>query len=176
MLPDPIPYSESESVSLWQCFFLLASCFLITFSSLSIFSHSCAKDCFVGLGFFVPFLVAQKTHFFVSALHVPMTILCVLRGICAPMFFAQVAMLLGTSFLWNFVSRLRTGSLASFLAFCRSFLCGLCIGIGSFLGTYAHDSLKALKKRTHVHVIQSFLVKVELILPLMWAHPKNVTG
>ena len=51
MLPDPIPYYESESVLLWRRFFLLASCFLITFSSLSIFSHSCAKDCFVGLVF-----------------------------------------------------------------------------------------------------------------------------
>jgi hypothetical protein len=90
------------------------------------------------------------------------------------MFLAQVAMLLGLSFLWNFVSKLSTGSLVSFLVFHRSFFCGLCIG--SFEGTYALNSLKALKKRTHVHGIQSFLMKVELILPRMWAHPKNVTG
>ena len=97
-----------------------------------------------------------------------------MRGICAPMFLAEVAMLLGSSFLWNFVSRLCTRSLVSFLVFRRSFLSGLCIG--SFLGTYALNGLKALKKRTHVHGIQSFLMKIELILPHMWAHPKNVTG
>ncbi len=33
MLPDPIPYSESESLSLQQCFRFLVSFFLITFSS-----------------------------------------------------------------------------------------------------------------------------------------------
>ncbi len=50
-----------------------------------------------------------------------MTILCVVRGICAPMFLAQVAMLLGSSFFEDFVSRLHTGSLVSFLVFRRSF-------------------------------------------------------
>ncbi len=33
MLPDPIPYSKSESLLLLQCFCFFVSCFLITFSS-----------------------------------------------------------------------------------------------------------------------------------------------
>jgi hypothetical protein len=115
MLPHPMPYSESECVSLWQRFFFLASFFLIAFSSLSIFLHNCMKDCIMGLGFLVPL------GFLVSVLLVPMTILCVVHGMCTPMFLAQVAMLLRTSFLGNFVSRLRTGSLVSFLVFRRSF-------------------------------------------------------
>ena len=63
MLPNPIPYSELESISLWQYFFFLASCFMIAFLSCSIFLHNCAKDCFVGLGFLASFLVAQKLDF-----------------------------------------------------------------------------------------------------------------
>ena len=123
------------------------------------------RDCFLG---------RLEVGFLVSVLLVPTKILCIVRGICAPMFLPEVAMLLGSSFLWNFVSRLCTRTLVSFLVFCRSFLVGLCIG--SFLGTYALNSLKALKKQMHVHRIQSFLVMIELILPRMWAHPKNVTG
>ncbi len=54
MLLNPNPYSKSESLLLWQHFFLLVSCFLIAFSSLSIFLLKCAKDCFMGSGFFPP--------------------------------------------------------------------------------------------------------------------------
>ncbi len=60
MLPDPIPYLESELLSLRRRFRFLVSRFLRTFSSLSNFSLNCAKDCFVGLGFFPPFLAARK--------------------------------------------------------------------------------------------------------------------
>ncbi len=60
MLPDPIPYSESESLSLRRRFRFLVSCFLRTFSSLSNHLLNCAKDCFVGLGFFLPFLAARR--------------------------------------------------------------------------------------------------------------------
>jgi hypothetical protein len=41
--------------------------------------------------------------------------------------------------------------------------------------TYMLNSLKRQEKQTHVHGSHTFLVKVELILPHMWAHPKNVT-
>jgi hypothetical protein len=63
MLPDPIPYLESESLSLRRRFRFLVSRFLRTFSSLSNSSLNCAKDCFVGLGFFLPFLAARKSAF-----------------------------------------------------------------------------------------------------------------
>ena len=51
MLPDPIPYSESESLSRRR-FRFLVSRFLRTFSSLSNLSLNWAKDCFAGLGLF----------------------------------------------------------------------------------------------------------------------------
>ncbi len=63
MLPDPIPYSESESLSLRRRFRFLVSRFLRTFSILSNFLLNCAKDCFVGLGFFPSFLAARKSAF-----------------------------------------------------------------------------------------------------------------
>ncbi len=101
MLLNPNSYSESESVPLWWPFFLSASCFLITFSSLSIFLHHCAQDCFVGLGFFhflaqvcktllcgIGFLFAIFGHwevgFLVSILLVPTQQSCVLCLVCAP--------------------------------------------------------------------------------------------
>jgi hypothetical protein len=67
VLPDPIPYSESELLSLRRGFRFLVSHFLRTFSSLSNFSLNCAKDCFVGLGFFPPFLAARKSAFSVPS-------------------------------------------------------------------------------------------------------------
>ncbi len=67
LLPNPIPYLELESLKLWQHFFLVVSCFLITFLSLSIFSLNCARDCFMGLGFFLHLLVAKKSDFSVPS-------------------------------------------------------------------------------------------------------------
>ncbi len=65
MLPNPIPYSKSESLLLRQHFFLLASYFLIAFLSLSMFLLNCVKECIVGLGFFLPLLAARNSVFFV---------------------------------------------------------------------------------------------------------------
>ena len=62
-LPNPIPYSESESLLLLRCFCSLVSFFLITFSSLFNFLLNCAKDYFTGLGFFPLFLAARKSDF-----------------------------------------------------------------------------------------------------------------
>ncbi len=67
MLPNPIPYLELESLSLLRRFRFLVSFFLSTFSSLSNFLLNCAKDCFVGLGFFPPFLAARKSDYFVPS-------------------------------------------------------------------------------------------------------------
>ncbi len=67
MLPNPIPYSKSESLLLQGHFFCLASCFLIAFLSLSIFFITCAKDCFVESGFFPPFLAAGMMGFSVPS-------------------------------------------------------------------------------------------------------------
>jgi hypothetical protein len=102
-----------------------------------------------------------------------MTILGVVHGTCIPMFLAQIAKLVGVSFLGNLAHRPSTRGLVSFLAPVRSLLVGLCIR--SFLGTCVLNSLERLEKQMHVHRSRAFLLKVELILPGMRAHPKNVT-
>ncbi len=86
----------------------------------------------------------------------------------APMFLAEVAMLLGASFLGVFDCSLSTRSLVFFLAFVGSFLAKLCVGL--FLRTYALYSLERHKKQMHVHGSHTFLVKVEVVLPGKWAY------
>jgi hypothetical protein len=66
MPTHPIPYLESELLSLLRRFCFLVSFFFITFSSLSNFPLNCAKDCLTGLGFFPPFLAMRKPKFFRS--------------------------------------------------------------------------------------------------------------
>ena len=51
-----------------------------------------------------------------------------MHGIGAPMLLAEIAILLGASFLWDSGHRLGTISLVSFLNLVGSFLGGLCIG------------------------------------------------
>ena len=59
--------------------------------------------------------------------------------------------------------------LATLLAV-RGFLVARCVGlIGYFLATYALGSLERRKERMHVHRSPTFLVKVGLILPRVWA-------
>jgi hypothetical protein len=177
MLPKPIPYSEHESLLLWQRFFFLASCFLIAFSSLSILEcHLLAQlreGVLCGIGFLSTFLGSMEIGYFCSVFLVPTTIIGVVHGMRTPMLLAEVAMLLDASFLGNLARILGTRPLVSFLALVRMLLVGLCIG--SFLGTYALNSLERHEKQTFVHGSHSFLVKVELILPQVWAHLKNMT-
>jgi hypothetical protein len=89
------------------------------------------------------------------------------------MFLAEVAMLLGANLLWDSGRRLSTRSLVSFCALVGSFLVGLCIGF--FLCTYVLNSLERHQKQSDAYGSHTFLVKVELVLPHQWAHPKNVT-
>jgi hypothetical protein len=89
------------------------------------------------------------------------------------MFLAEVGMFLGASFLGDSGRRLSTRTLVSFLTLVGSFLIGLYIGPS--LGTFALDSLQRHMKQPCVHGSHIFLVKVDLILPCMWAHPKSVT-
>jgi hypothetical protein len=87
------------------------------------------------------------------------------------MFLAEVAMLLGASFLGDSGRRLGTRSLVSLLSLVGSFLGVLCIG--SFFGTNTLNSLERHEKPMYVHWYHTFHVKVELILPHMWAHQKD---
>jgi hypothetical protein len=47
--------------------------------------------------------------------------------------------------------------------------------LGSFLATYAFNSLKRQKEQKHVHRSTTFLVKVVLILPYVRTHSENAT-
>jgi hypothetical protein len=126
MLPNPIPYSELESLSSQQRFFPLAPCFVIAFSSFSNFLLNCAKEFFVGLVFF-SFLGGTGLGFFQSVFLKFMTIICVVHNICTPMLLLEVKMLLKSTFLWDSGSRLSTMSLVSFLTLVGRFLVGLCV-------------------------------------------------
>jgi hypothetical protein len=98
-----------------------------------------------------------------------MTVSHVVHSMRTPMFLAEVAMLLGASFLGDSGRRLSTRLFVSFLAPVGSSLAGLCDGF--FLRTYALYSLKKDKKQMHVHRSYTFLVKFEVVLPRKWAHP-----
>jgi hypothetical protein len=45
-------------------FLLFGDLFLITFLDMSIFFLNCMKECFMGLGFFLPFFVGRKLDFY----------------------------------------------------------------------------------------------------------------
>ncbi len=91
------------------------------------------------------------------------------------MLLAQVAMLLGT-YLFGDSETLSTRSLRTLLLAVRRFLVARRVGlVGSFLPTYALDSLERLKERTHIGRSTTFLVKVVLILPRVGTYSENVT-
>ncbi len=82
-------------------------------------------------------------------------------------------MFLGTSFLGNPGRSVSTRLLATLFLVVQSFLVWRSIGL--FLVTYTLNCLERQEKHTHVHRSHTFLVKVELILPRVWAHSENVT-
>ncbi len=176
MLPNPIPYSESELLSLLRRFRFLVSFSLITFSSLSNFSLNCAKDCFVGLGFFPLFIAARKSDFSIPSLsrQRQSQVLC---AVYTPSCFLQrlqcflVRTFFGTLGLWS-----APGHFVPFLLLCKAFLSLEALDLSDFpRPTYALNCLKRQKERTHVHRSTTFLVKVVLILPHVGTHSENVT-
>jgi hypothetical protein len=79
------------------------------------------------------------------------------------MLLAEIAMLLGASFLRDSDRRLSNRLLVSLLALVGRFFAVLCIGL--FLLTYTLYSLERHKKQIHVHGSHTFLMKVEVVLP-----------
>jgi hypothetical protein len=63
VLPNPTPYSESESLSSYWRFCIILPDFFNAFSSFSIFLVSCAKFWFTGFAFLPPFLAAWNSDF-----------------------------------------------------------------------------------------------------------------
>jgi hypothetical protein len=145
-----------------------------------------------GIGFLSAFLSGTEIGFFCSVFLETTAIVSIVHGVRAPMLLAEVAVFLGTSFLWDsgtvvstrlqrtlfiavqrFLVARSDGLIGSFLAAllaARSFLDARSVGLtGYFLATYVLDCIKRQKERTHVHRSPTFLVKVELILPCVRA-------
>jgi hypothetical protein len=128
-----------------------------------------------GTGFLSAFLSGAEIGFLRSVFLKTMTIASIVGRVRAPTFLAQVAMFLGT-YLFRNSGTLSTRSLRTLLLAVRSFLVTRKVGLaGSFLPTYAFDSLERLKERTDVGRRTTFLVKVVLILPRVRTHSENVT-
>ena len=128
-----------------------------------------------GIGFLSAFLSGAEIGFFRSVFLETMAIASIVHRVRAPMILAQVAMFLGT-YLFRDSGTLSTRSLRTLLLAVRSFLIARRVGLaGSFLPTYAFDSFERLKEQTDVGRHTTFLVKVVLILPRVWAHSENVT-
>ncbi len=75
-----------------------------------------------GITFLSTFLSGAKIRFLLSVLFKPTTITSVVRGICAPMLLAQVAMLLKADFLGNPDCGIGTRVFLPFLALVRRLL------------------------------------------------------
>ncbi len=63
VLPNPTPYSESESLSSYQHFCVFLLDFFNAFSNFLIFLLNCAKFKFTGFAFLPTFLAARKSDF-----------------------------------------------------------------------------------------------------------------
>jgi hypothetical protein len=163
MLPDPIPYLESESLSLLRRFHFLVSFFLNVFSR---FYAQLRIRLLCGIGFLSAFLSGAEIGFFRSVVLEPTAITSIVHRVCAPMLLAKVAVFLGTSFLWDSGCSFSTRSLCTLFLAVQSFLVVRSVRfLGSFLATYPLDSFERQNEQTHVHRSPTFLVKVELILP-----------
>jgi hypothetical protein len=128
-----------------------------------------------GIGFLSAFLSGAEIGFFRSVFLKTTAIASIVHPVRAPMLLAQVAMFLGT-YLFRDSGTFSTRLLRTLLLAVRKFLVARRVGLfGSFLATYALDSLERLKERTHIHGSTTFLVKVVLILPRIVTHSENVT-
>ena len=99
-----------------------------------------------------------------------MAIVSIVHRARVPMLLAKVAVFIGTSFLWGSETVVSTRSLRTIFIAVRRFLVARSDGFfGSLLATYALGCPERQKERTHVHRSPTFLMKVGLILPRVWA-------
>ncbi len=154
---------------------LLSVFFLQHFLKLVQFLAQLRERLLCGIGFLSAFLGGAEIGFFRSVFLKTTTTAGILCRVRAPMLLAQAAMFLGTYLFWD-SGTLSTRSLRTLLLATGRFLVARRVRLGgSFLPTYALDSLERLKERTHVGRRTTFLVKVVLILPRVGTHSKNVT-
>jgi hypothetical protein len=153
---------------------LIGVLFLENLLKLVQFLAQLCKRLLPGIGFLSSFLSGTEIGFLRSVFLKTTTIASIVGRVCAPVLLAQVAMLLGT-YLFQDSETLSTRSLCTLLLAVQRFLVARRVGlVGSFLPTYALDSLKRLKERTHIGRSTTFLVKVVLILPRVGTQSENV--
>jgi hypothetical protein len=171
MPPEPVPYlSELELLSSLRRFFVLVPCFLITFSSFSNFLLICTKEFFAGLGFFLPFLAVQKLAFSdpsFSYLQQPF-VFCILYT--PPRLLQRLDCFLMQSFYGTLAVDSAPGLLVPFMPLLEAFLLD-----GALDFSCAHTRSIVSRDIRSKHMSTGVLVKVEMVLPCKWAHPKSVT-
>jgi hypothetical protein len=126
-----------------------------------------------GITFSSVFLSGAEIGFLLSVLIKPTTITSVVRGICAPMLLAQVAMLLKMDFLGNPNRGIGTRALLPFLALVRRLLGRFQFAL--LVGADAFDCFQQSQKQAHVHWRHALLVHVVLVLPLGRAHTQYMS-
>ena len=95
------------------------------------------------------FISGTETGCFHSGFLKPMAISRIVHRVRAPMLLAKVAVFLGTSFLWDSGCSFSTRLLCTLFLAVQSFLIARSVGfLGSFLTTYALNSLERQKERT----------------------------
>ncbi len=152
---------------------LLGVCFLKHLFKLIQFLAQLRKRLLRGIGVFSTFL--GSAVIFRSVILKTTAIVSIVCPVRTPMLLAQVAMFLSMYLFWD-SGTLSTRSLRTLLLTVQRFLVARRVGlVGSFLPSYALDSLERLKERTNINVSNTFLMKVVLILPRVGTHSDNVT-
>ena len=128
------------------------------------------KGLFYGIGFLSAVLSGAEIGLFHSVFLKTTAMVSIVHRVRAPMLLAKVTVFLGTSFPRDSGTLPVPGRYVPFFIAVRRFFVARSDGpVGSFLATYALGCLERQKERTHVHMSPTFLVKVGLILPRVWA-------
>jgi hypothetical protein len=98
MLPDPIPYSESESLLLRRRFRFLVSFFVDHLLELVRSLTQLRKGLLYGIGLLSAFLSRAKFGFSRSVFLKMTAMASIVHRVCTPMLLAKVAVFLGMSF------------------------------------------------------------------------------
>jgi hypothetical protein len=114
-----------------------------------------------GITFLTALLSGAEIGFLLSVFFKPTTLTCVVRGIRAPMLFAQVAMLLNANLLGHPNSSLGTTAFLPFLALVRRLLGRFQFAL--LVGADAFNCLQRSEKRAHVHQCHALLDHVVLV-------------
>ncbi len=105
-----------------------------------------------------------------------MTIMSVVRGMCAPMLLAEFAMLLKLDFLGDPDCRIGARAFLPLLALFERFVKFLkSIQFALLVGADAFNCFQQSQKQAHVHWCHVLLVHIVLVLPLEWTNTQHMS-